>query len=179
MERVHNEIDQNEEEPDDLEISDYIDASCDLCAEKTFTTFNAVLSHYTDVHNNSGYVKCCQKKFNRLPLFKDHIEWHRNPNIFTYVHKISKLFISFKIQSSHSDKNFLFYFFKFNSNRCKACKKIMTSRLTLRQHEVLHTKKHFCDECQRSFRNSKYLKRHLDSHKGTKTKYICNICNKT
>lgn len=83
MERKHKEIDLDEPEVDDLEISDYIDASCDRCAEREFSTFNAVVAHYSDVHNTKdGYVKCCSKKFHRLNLIRDHIEWHRNPNIF-------------------------------------------------------------------------------------------------
>lgn len=82
MERKHKEI-LSEPEPGDLEISDYIDASCDLCTEKTFATFNAVQMHYLDVHKvRDGYVKCCQKRFNRIRLIKEHIEWHTNPNIF-------------------------------------------------------------------------------------------------
>ncbi|XP_055314291.1 zinc finger protein 665-like [Sitodiplosis mosellana] len=147
VERVHKEIDLIEPEPeeDDLEISDYVDASCDLCSEKTFTSFNAVQSHYLDVHGTKdGYVKCCQKKFHRLHLIRDHMEWHRNPNIF----------------------------------RCDICNKSMTSRLTLSQHKVLHTKKFFCEECQRSFRDANNLRKHMRSHKGMRPRFICNICNK-
>lgn len=64
MERVHKDMDVVEPAPqEDLEITDYIDASCDLCSEKTFTSFNAVQSHYLDVHaTKDGYVKCCKSK---------------------------------------------------------------------------------------------------------------------
>lgn len=83
MERMHKKIDLSEPEQNDFEISDYIDGSCDLCSEKTFTTFNAVQAHYLDVHNvKDGYVKCCSKKFHRLNHIRDHMEWHKDPNIF-------------------------------------------------------------------------------------------------
>lgn len=63
MERVHKDVNVVEQPTDDLEINDYIDASCDLCSEKTFISFNAVHSHYLEVHGTKdGYVKCCKSK---------------------------------------------------------------------------------------------------------------------
>lgn len=84
IERAHKNIELPEAEKDDFLIdSDYIDASCDMCSEKAFTSLNAVKRHYLDAHNEKdGYIKCCKEKFKRIHLIRDHMEWHKNPNIF-------------------------------------------------------------------------------------------------
>lgn len=66
----------------DIEIPDYFDMKCDLCAVM-FSSFDEAREHFLEAHSiERGYVKCCDMKFQSKPSIKDHIAWHKNPHIF-------------------------------------------------------------------------------------------------
>lgn len=64
------------------------DFTCDKCGidQKTFAQ---TLRHYTKQHKIEGYIKCCGRKFNTEAKITDHIAWHKNPDVFKYVHKFN------------------------------------------------------------------------------------------
>lgn len=63
--------------------------------------------------------------------------------------------------------------------QCRFCKKIITSRQYLNNHENTHTgKRPFeCHICTRAFSDSKCLLRHMDTHTD-KPRYRCSVCKK-
>lgn len=68
--------------PDTSTIQSLFDMQCDLCKIELSSLQHAKL-HYLDEHDISdGYIKCCDRQFREIKHIKDHLEYHKNPNIF-------------------------------------------------------------------------------------------------
>lgn len=65
----------------DNRIREYFDMQCDFC-EHRFLTFLEARAHYREVHNITGYLKCCGVKIFRRGKLIEHINYHINPNEF-------------------------------------------------------------------------------------------------
>lgn len=66
----------------DHDIRKLFDMTCDLCPAK-FTTISYAIRHYRRTHDKTGYVKCCGKRFFRRVYAMEHIQYHRDPTIFS------------------------------------------------------------------------------------------------
>lgn len=56
---------------------------CDECPTE-FQALNEAQVHYLNEHNNSrGYIKCCDMKLREEHMIKEHIAYHKNPDIYT------------------------------------------------------------------------------------------------
>lgn len=61
----------------------YVQLKCDICSDnRTFESFSDVLVHFSDAHNRTGYVICCNRKFRRMARVLQHCTWHDNPEAF-------------------------------------------------------------------------------------------------
>lgn len=62
-------------------IREYFKMNCGICDEH-FENFRNVQSHFQKMHNSSGYLICCGKKFYRRGLLLDHVSRHVDPDKF-------------------------------------------------------------------------------------------------
>lgn len=61
----------------------YIEMKCDICCdERVFEAFSDIQNHFLDVHQQNGYVMCCNRKFRRIGRVLQHCTWHENPEAF-------------------------------------------------------------------------------------------------
>lgn len=67
-------------------IAKYITAKCDKCpgAEKaqTFITLEDANDHHLAIHNQPGYLICCEKRLSSKQQLKQHLTWHQDQNKF-------------------------------------------------------------------------------------------------
>lgn len=76
-------IAESTEEDDMKLVLKYVKMKCDICChDETFNTFSDCKRHYRDVHNENGYVLCCNRKFRRIVRVVQHCIWHENPEAF-------------------------------------------------------------------------------------------------
>lgn len=66
---------------EDEQIRNYCGLKCELCSEQ-FETFADNKAHYRKVHNQPGYIKCCDKKIFKRFMMVQHIMKHINPAAF-------------------------------------------------------------------------------------------------
>lgn len=58
------------------------DRHCDDCSTE-FESLTEAQVHYLNEHNNGrGYVKCCNMKLREDMMIKEHIAYHKNPDIY-------------------------------------------------------------------------------------------------
>lgn len=63
----------------------YIEMKCDVCCDgNLYETFADIQNHFLDVHQQNGYVMCCNRKFRRIGRVLQHCTWHENPEAFKY-----------------------------------------------------------------------------------------------
>ncbi|XP_055314289.1 transcription factor grauzone-like isoform X2 [Sitodiplosis mosellana] len=196
----------NENNGNDIGIPSYVDASCDLCSVKTFTSFKEMQSHYLDIHKLVGSVSCCQTKFSKLTHIRDHIAWHNNPDIFRcdvcnkslpnrYSLKQHNDWHSNKYycdtcQKSFKSRNQFKDHLKLHKNRnsekqrnfiCVVCDKGFRSQKHLNNHRRRHDLQHdqICEVCAKTFKTKAELKAHQETHtsRSSKPKWQCNVCN--
>lgn len=76
-------IDTNDVGPDEKEIIwKKFDLKCDECLVE-FCALNEAQVHYLNEHNNNrGYIKCCDIKLREELMVKEHIAYHKNPDIY-------------------------------------------------------------------------------------------------
>lgn len=61
----------------------YVDMKCDICIEDLyFESFTDVKMHFGSIHNQNGYIICCNRKFRRIGRLLQHCTWHDNPEAF-------------------------------------------------------------------------------------------------
>lgn len=60
----------------------YIQMNCGEC-ERKYETFAEIRDHFSKNHRNKNpYVKCCNKRLNRLGVMMDHVKFHNDPEAF-------------------------------------------------------------------------------------------------
>lgn len=56
---------------------------CDIC-ETQFKSWALLRDHFKLTHKQAPYVKCCDSTFHATSTLVQHINWHKNPNIYKY-----------------------------------------------------------------------------------------------
>lgn len=74
-------ITESVKELDDYIASKNFELKCETC-QKICSDFKALMIHYKDEHNTSGYIQCCDTKFVSRTYFVDHLKLHENPLLF-------------------------------------------------------------------------------------------------
>lgn len=76
-------IDINDVSPNEKdEIMSQFDLKCDNCTAE-FQNLNDAQVHYFNEHNIArGYVKCCDMKLREENMVKEHIAYHKCPEIY-------------------------------------------------------------------------------------------------
>lgn len=69
---------------DNVTVRKYFAMYCEIC-NYPFKTFLHAKRHHTKVHNQNGYLMCCDRKFFKLYRVIQHCMWHQNPETFRYL----------------------------------------------------------------------------------------------
>lgn len=68
------------------EIAKYITAKCDKCADAenapVLTTLEHANEHHRTIHDQPGYLICCDKRLSTKQQLKQHLTWHKDQNKF-------------------------------------------------------------------------------------------------
>jgi len=132
----------------DEKIAKFMTLSCELCDE-TFTTFAALKSHYSVIHQQQGYATCCGYKFSLRHLLLDHIEFHLNPANFK-CHLCAKAFTVTSYLKKHMKEMHETDREVFN---CDQCPKKYIDKKTFVRHKATHIPieswEFSCEECEK------------------------------
>uniref|UniRef100_A0A1Q3F2P5 Putative transcription factor grauzone n=1 Tax=Culex tarsalis TaxID=7177 RepID=A0A1Q3F2P5_CULTA len=190
--------------PIDKLVLQHYKLTCDLCAEP-LQDFTELRKHYKYVHNEQGYLKCCNKKIYKKCWMIEHIQLHLNPDAF-HCELCNKSYSSSKVLKEHTkevhapEENRHFKCetchkpFVSNAHRnahimvahgsvpCPQCPKILASQGSLKKHLVaMHGdgEQHVCDVCARVFRSKQCFETHVKGHLGTRleNKVQCSVCS--
>ena len=118
---------------------------CSLCSA-TLSNFAQLKKHFRKIHKMRGYAICCNKKFLQRSILVDHIEWHKNPNLFRCE----------LCQKSYKDKRCLDLHIASHTQsqeriyKCQVCSKSFFKKCIYKIHLRLHDEKNFsCMECDK------------------------------
>lgn len=65
-------------------LAENIQLNCCICMEQ-LSDFKELKSHFRQKHQCTGYVICCNLRFNKRTLYVDHVQLHKNPDFFKYL----------------------------------------------------------------------------------------------
>nr|XP_019933142.2 transcription factor grauzone-like [Aedes albopictus] len=193
----------NEPTIDELVLQHY-KLSCDLCSEP-LEDFTELRKHYKYVHDEQGYLKCCNKKIFKKCWMVEHIQLHLNPDAF-HCDICNKSYSSSKVLKEHTKevhspnesrpfkcdvclKPFVsnahlnaHIMVAHGSVQCPQCPKVLASQGSLKKHLVaMHGdgEQHVCDVCARVFRSKQCFDTHVKGHLGTRTenRVQCSMCS--
>lgn len=150
---------------------------CELC-DTQFTAFKEAKQHYKVIHQTTGYLICCGKKFIKAKSVDNHFQWHVNPERNKYVAHFSRL--NFQVFSIYI---FIFIFSVFEFSRCEYCGKCFKQNVSFLTHLKRHTqekvKRFPCPGCSKRFTSRYGLKIHSKVHDETIRKALaCPHCDK-
>lgn len=195
---------RSDDPPIDQLVLQHYKLSCDLCAEP-LEDFTELRKHYKYVHNEQGYLKCCNKKIFKKCWMIEHIQLHLNPDAF-HCAICNKSYSSSKVLKEHTkevhapEENRHFkcetchkpfvsnahlnahIMVAHGSVPCPQCPKILASQGSLKKHLVaMHGdgEQHVCDVCARVFRSKQCFDTHVKNHLGTRldSKVQCSVCS--
>lgn len=67
-------------------VAKYITAKCDKCPGEenapTFTSFEDANEHHLTIHDQPGYLICCDKRLSSKKKLRQHITWHQDQKNF-------------------------------------------------------------------------------------------------
>ncbi|XP_062553369.1 transcription factor grauzone-like [Armigeres subalbatus] len=188
---------------DELVLQHY-KLSCDLCSEP-LEDFTELRKHYKYVHDEQGYLKCCNKKIFKKCWMIEHIQLHLNPDAF-HCDICNKSYSSSKVLKEHTKevhspnesrpfkcdvclKPFVsnahlnaHIMVAHGSVPCPQCPKVLASQGSLKKHLVaMHGdgEQHVCEVCARVFRSKQCFDTHVKGHLGTRTenRVQCSVCS--
>ncbi|GFR63164.1 zinc finger protein 226 [Elysia marginata] len=150
-------------------------AECDICGK---TVRRNALPNHKLIHSTQDSFICevCGKGFKRKASLKQHVKVHMNPEdrpAVRHRHRTpgDRRRETQPRQKRVSDADRIF--------KCDICSKYLSSRQSLQQHELVHTKvkAYKCNLCSLSFSLPGNLKRHYIIHTGQKP-FQCDFCGK-
>lgn len=164
------------EEQDEL-IRDTVSLDCDVCFLTSHATFEDLLEHYKDAHDNAkGYVKCCQKTFKRRYVLLEHVRLHLNPNQYACP-TCHKRFSTKRHLADHEVLHIPEEERRFECDKCH--RKYATSgRLTVHMRSHNEENSFPCYYCPKGFRQEQILKNHIRAVHESCNQHICEICAK-
>ncbi|XP_039961835.1 transcription factor grauzone-like [Bactrocera tryoni] len=150
--------------------------NCCICTEQ-LNDFKELKTHFRQKHQCTGYVICCNLRFNKRTLYVDHIQLHKNPDFFKCC-ICNKQLISRKNYANHmhslhpAEENLQF--------ACKLCPKKFSKQYILDSHiKMRHMPKdHICNLCDKAFASIWILKQHEKAVHRNEFESVCEICGK-
>ncbi|XP_001650982.2 transcription factor grauzone [Aedes aegypti] len=168
-------------------IAKFYRLTCELCDEgsecesEKFSTLEAYLAHFKDIHGVKGYVSCCNQRIIKPRLMAMHMARHIQPEAFKCV-ECGKLMttpriLQYHIQNHRPEEE--------RPYKCSQCPRRFSYASALGSHSQSHLPelertKHVCDECGKSYSSAKNLAEHTSSQhsKIESLAYVCHICAK-
>uniref|UniRef100_A0A1I8MG54 C2H2-type domain-containing protein n=1 Tax=Musca domestica TaxID=7370 RepID=A0A1I8MG54_MUSDO len=156
-------------------LQEHFKMTCDKC-QKTFERFRLLCQHFSQEHNEQGYVMCCATKFFNRRLLVDHINYHLDPEYFkcNLCGKVlTKRICLIGHMKMHEEKKFA----------CDKCDKKFVLKHKLDKHKLTHLpeseKKFPCNDCGKFYANEYILNQHQKAvHLNIYAK-VCEICGET
>lgn len=177
--------------------------ACDLCSQP-LTGFSELLRHFKNIHNQPGYLRCCNKKIMKKCWMIEHIQVHLNPDAF-HCAICKKSYSSARVLKEHHKevhtpneerqikcetclKSFAtqralsaHLMASHGSVPCPECNKLLASQGSLKKHMVMmhgEGEQHVCDVCARVFRTKQCFEKHVKMHMGTfeVERVQCQLC---
>ncbi|KAL9881118.1 zinc finger Y-chromosomal protein-like [Glossina fuscipes fuscipes] len=151
---------------------------CDIC-EAQFKSWSLLRDHFKLTHNQAPYVKCCDSTFHATSTLVQHINWHKNPNIYrcnTCGKKMrSQNGLTRHLGIAHGEDLDMLQRFK-----CKKCSRGFRSRKLYEKHVKSHVQgsDFSCHVCNKKYNNSNNLRRHIESIHENIYFFVCDVCGK-
>lgn len=160
------------------QIKNLFSMYCDLCTDsQLFESLADAQKHYKDVHNQRGYIKCCNRKFNAIKLINDHLVYHENPDQFKCSH-CDKRFLEHPSLITHQER-----MHRTDAEKPYACKKCsyrFVSRGILNAHirrtherDKLRVK---CPKCGKMLSGTVSLSLHIRNTHNREGETVCDLC---
>ncbi|XP_061396130.1 transcription factor grauzone-like [Musca vetustissima] len=156
-------------------LQEHFKITCDKCLQ-TFERFRQLCQHFSQEHNEQGYVVCCETKFFKRAVLVDHINLHLDPEYFNC--KICGKAMTTRIclishMKMHDEKKFA----------CDQCPKKFVEKYKLTVHKLTHLpeseKKFPCNECGKFYANEYSLIQHQRVVHLNAYAKVCEICGET
>ncbi|KAM7349713.1 transcription factor grauzone-like [Cochliomyia hominivorax] len=177
------------------EVALTVDLICDIC-QSHVETWKGLREHFLLAHTKTPYIKCCDNFYRKPKTLMEHLEWHKNPDMFKCKicneNMSSGCNLTKHITTEHPDKTDIIEFYEcehcskrirnynlfqkhlrsHNNDKeveCHMCNKSFTSEFDLDRHiNNIHKKipQHVCDICGRIYKSKDAFKRHQNEHKG-------------
>ncbi|KAJ6641728.1 1,5-anhydro-D-fructose reductase [Pseudolycoriella hygida] len=161
---------------EDAKIREFFSMVCEICSDQ-FETFLKAKHHYRTIHNTTGYLTCCGKKFLRRGRVLDHIHRHLNPDAYR-CDPCGKRFSDKFALKNHIENHEPF---DSRAYKCGLCSSSFTKASKLAQHERLRhcseeDKKFHCDKCNKNFVSKSVLASHIRGVHEFAFAHVCDIC---
>ncbi|XP_058828726.1 zinc finger protein 558-like [Topomyia yanbarensis] len=153
-------------------VLQHFNLACDLCA-KPLEDFTDLREHFKDVHEQLGYINCCNKKIFKKCWMVEHLQVHLNPDAFHCV-LCKKSYSSSRVLKDHikevhatDEKRLL---------QCDVCLKRFASKRHLNAHSTMAHGSYPCPQCAKVLASQGSLKHHIFTQHGEGQQFICDIC---
>ncbi|XP_065363948.1 transcription factor grauzone-like isoform X5 [Calliphora vicina] len=158
------------------EVAMSIDLVCDICQTRV-ETWKALREHFLLAHTKTPYIKCCDIVYRKPRELIEHLEWHKNPDMFRCQicdkNMSSARNLTIHITSEHPDEADSVEFYE-----CEHCSKRIRNYNLFKKHMRSHNKDQEveCHICNKRFCSEINLTRHIHNiHKYIKY-HICDVC---
>lgn len=148
---------------------------CDLCNQQ-LPDFDSLRAHFSRVHQERCYLKCCERKFFRRCVYVEHLRLHLNPDLYKCDicgrSSTSKHNLLLHKQVVHSSSKKL--------HECEICQRRFNQKPTLMRHMATHAtgnKDNICPKCGKGYVLDIQLKTHLKTVHSVDS--VCDQCGKT
>ncbi|XP_023298755.2 transcription factor grauzone-like isoform X1 [Lucilia cuprina] len=160
------------------EVAMSMDLVCDICQTRV-ETWKELREHFLLAHTKTPYIKCCDITYRKPRELIEHLEWHKNPDMFKCQicdkNMSSARNLTIHITSEHPDEADSVEFYE-----CEHCSKRIRNYNLFKKHLRSHNKDkevecHICNKrCATIYR----LRNHIASVHNNIYHHICDICGK-
>ncbi|XP_037818466.1 transcription factor grauzone-like isoform X4 [Lucilia sericata] len=158
------------------EVAMSMDLVCDICQTRV-ETWKALREHFLLAHTKTPYIKCCDITYRKPRELIEHLEWHKNPDMFKCQicdkNMSSARNLTIHITSEHPDEADSVEFYE-----CEHCSKRIRNYNLFKKHLRSHNKDKEveCHICNKRFCSENNLTRHIQNmHKYAKY-HVCDVC---
>ncbi|XP_058463728.1 transcription factor grauzone-like [Malaya genurostris] len=150
----------------------HFNLACDLCG-KALVDFIELREHFRDVHEQLGYINCCNKKIFKKCWMVEHLQVHLNPDAF-HCSICKKSYSSSRVLKDHIKE--VHATAENRSLQCNVCLKRFASKRHLNAHSTMAHGSFPCPQCNKVLASQGSLKHHIFTQHGEGQQFICDIC---
>ncbi|KAM7349710.1 transcription factor grauzone-like isoform 2-T2 [Cochliomyia hominivorax] len=160
------------------EVAMTMDLICDICQTRV-ETWKGLREHFLLAHTKTPYIKCCDIIYRKPKALMEHLEWHKNPDMFKCQicneNMTSACNLTKHITTEHPDKADIIEFYE-----CEHCSKRIRNYNLFKKHLRSHNKDKEveCHICNKRFCSEINLTRHIQNTHKYKKCHVCDVCGK-